>query len=200
MKICVWDTETTWFSTKGGDISQQPYIIQFAAITGELTDDGVYSELSRHDVLIKPPIAIPFGASQVNGIYDADVADKLPFDAHVTDILRVLNAADVVAGHNISYDEEILAYELERLGRMGEYAPVSTICTMKSSTDHCKLQGRGFSFKPPKLAELHRFLFNEYFEWAHDAMIDVEATMRCFLELVKRWVIQIETNNVMRLF
>lgn len=100
----------------------------------------------------------------MNGIYDADVADKLPFDAHVTDILRVLNAADVVAGHNISYDEEILAYELERIRRMGEYAPVSTVCTMKSSTDHCKLQGRGFSFKPPKLAELHRFLFNEYFE------------------------------------
>ncbi|MFZ2255604.1 MAG: hypothetical protein WAW59_03420 [Patescibacteria group bacterium] len=41
---------------------------------------------------------------------------------------------------------------------------MSTVCTMKSSTDHCKLQGRGFSFKPPKLAELHRFLFNEYFE------------------------------------
>jgi DNA polymerase III subunit epsilon len=82
----------------------------------------------------------------------------------VTDILRVLNAADIVSGHNISYDEEILAYELERLGRTGEYAPMSTVCTMKSSTDHCKLQGRGFSFKPPKLAELHRFLFNEYFE------------------------------------
>ncbi len=63
---------------------------------------------------------------------------------------------------------------------------MATVCTMKSSTDHCKLQGRGFSFKPPKLAELHRFLFGEYFEGAHDAMIDVEATMRCFLELVKR--------------
>ena len=34
----------------------------------------------------------------------------------------------------------------------------------------------------------------------YDAMVDVEATMRCFLELVKRDVIQIETNNVMRLF
>jgi hypothetical protein len=43
-------------------------------------------------------------------------------------------------------------------------------------------------------------LFGEYFEGAHDAMIDVEATMRCFLELAKRWVIQVETNNVMRLF
>jgi DNA polymerase-3 subunit epsilon len=200
MKICVWDTETTGFSTKWWDISQQPYIIQFAAIVGEFSADGGYTEIARHDILIKPPISIPFGASQVNGIYDATVADKEPFAVHAEEILRVLNSADIVSGHNISYDEEILGYELARLGRVWEYAPVSTICTMRSSTDHCQLQGRGFSYKPPKLAELHRFLFDEYFEWAHDAMVDVEATMRCFLELMKRGVIQIETNNVMRLF
>lgn len=84
--------------------------------------------------------------------------------AHIDEILRILNSVDVVSGHNISYDEEILSYELERLGRLGEYSPVSKICTMKSSTDHCKLQGRGFSYKPPKLVELHKFLFNEWFE------------------------------------
>ena len=200
MKICVWDTETTGFATKGWDITQQPYIIQFAAIVWELESDGTYTEISRHDMLIRPPISIPFGASQVNGIYDATVADKPPFAPHADEILKVLNSADIVSGHNISYDEEILSYELQRLGRVGEYAPMSTVCTMRSSTDHCQLQWRGFFYKPPKLAELHRFLFDEYFEWAHDAMIDVEATMRCFLELVKRWVIQVETNNVMRLF
>ena len=71
---------------------------------------------------------------------------------------------------------------------------------MKGSTDYCKLQGRGFSFKPPKLAELYKFLFDEWFEGAHDAMIDVEATMRSLLELIKRDVIVLETNSVMRLF
>ena len=71
---------------------------------------------------------------------------------------------------------------------------------MKSSTQYCKLQGRGMSFKPPKLAELHKFLFSEFFEGAHDAMMDVEATMRSFIELVKRGVIELETSNVMRLF
>ncbi len=67
--------------------------------------------------MIKPPISIPFGASQVNGIFDKDVADKLPMSAHMEDIIRILNRADFVAGHNIEYDEEILSYELERLGR-----------------------------------------------------------------------------------
>lgn len=115
-------------------------------------------------------------------------------------IIRVLNSADVVAGHNVSYDEEVLGYELDRLGRTGEYTPSQVICTMKESTEYCKLQGRGFSYKPPKLAELHRFLFEEWFEGAHDAMIDVEATMRSLIELIKRGVITIEKNSVMRLF
>jgi hypothetical protein len=59
MKITVWDTETTGFSTKGGDLSQQPYIVQFAAIEGEYID-GLYTELARHNILIKPDISIPF--------------------------------------------------------------------------------------------------------------------------------------------
>lgn len=149
---------------------------------------------------MKPPVSIPFASSQVHGIYDKDVSDKNPIGNHIDAIIRVLNKVDVVAGHNISFDEEILAYELARLGRVGEYTPSQVICTMKSSTDYCKLQGRGFAWKPPKLAELHKFLFDEWFEGAHDAMIDVEATMRSLIELMRRDVVHIEDNNVMRLF
>lgn len=199
MKITVWDTETTGFSTKGGDLSQQPHIIQFAAIESEYSD-GVYSEITRHNFLIKPPVSIPFWASQVNGIFDKDVADKNPIRDYMDDIIRVLNRADFLSWHNIEYDEEILSYELERLGRKGDYAPQKTLCTMRSSTDYCKLQWRGFSYKPPKLSELHRHLFGEYFEWAHDAINDVEATMRCLVELLNRKVIVPETSNLMRLF
>lgn len=114
--------------------------------------------------MIKPPIAIPFASSQVHGIYDKDVADKESMIAHMDAIIHVLNQSDVVAGHNISFDEEILGYELARLGRVGEYTPSQVVCTMRGSTDYCKLQGRGFAWKPPKLAELHKFLFEEWFE------------------------------------
>lgn len=165
MKICVWDTETTGFPVRDGKLEQQPYIIQFAAIIGEFdksTSD--YTELERHNILIKPPISIPFASSQVHGIYDKDVADKPFISDSIDAIIRVLNQAEVVAGHNVSFDEEILGYELARLGRAGEYTPAQVVCTMKGSTDYCKLQGRGFAWKPPKLAELHKFLFDEWFE------------------------------------
>jgi DNA polymerase III subunit epsilon len=199
MRITVWDTETTWFATKWGDLARQPYIIQFAAIEASY-DDGVYEEIARHDMLIRPPISIPFGASQVNGIYDKDVAECPSMSHFIEDIVQVLNRADIVSGHNIEYDEDILSYELERQGRKWDYSPRSTLCTMRRSTDYCKLQGRGFAFKPPKLSELHRHLFWEYFEGAHDAMVDVEATMRCLIELIDRKVVVPETTNVMTLF
>ena len=201
MRICVWDTETTGFSVKEWTLDQQPYIVQFAAIVGEYAPEtGEYKEIERHNILIKPRVSIPFAASQVHGIYDKDVADKPYIEAHIDTLVKVLNSADIVAGHNVSYDEEILSYELKRLRREGEYTPSQVLCTMKGSTEYCKLQGRGFSFKPPKLAELYKFLFDEWFEGAHDAMVDVEATTRSLLELIKRDVIVLEMNSVMRLF
>lgn len=200
MKICVWDTETTGFPVREWKLEQQPWIIQFAAIVWELHEDGTTTELERHDILIKPRVSIPFGASQVNGIYDKDVADKPYIEDSIDVIMKVLNGADIVVGHNISYDEEILGYELARLGRMGDYTPAQSICTMRSSTDYCKLPGRGFAWKAPKLSELHRLLFDEYFDGAHNALVDVEATARSFFELVKRGVIKIEDKVEMRLF
>lgn len=200
MKVCVFDTETTGFPVRDGGIEQQPYIVQFAAIVGEIDENKNYTELERYDFLIKPRISIPFSSSQVHGIYDKDVENAPYLEEKLDEIMKVLNGVDVVVGHNVSFDEEIVNYELARHGRTGDYTPASVICTMRSSTDYCKLQGRGVSFKPPRLAELHKFLFNEWFDGAHNAMIDVEATMRSFVELVKRDVIVLEESNVMRLF
>lgn len=200
MKICVFDTETTGLPVREGRLDQQPHIIQFAAIVGEIDENNNYQELERHDILIRPKVSIPFSASQVHGIYDKDVENAPYLEEEIEKIMKILNSADVVCGHNIAYDEEMIRYELERMGRVGEYTPAQVVCTMRSSTDYCKLVGRGFSFKPPKLAELHKFLFEEWFEGAHNAMIDVEATMRCFVELIKRGIITLEENSVMRLF
>ncbi|RYZ66419.1 MAG: PHP domain-containing protein, partial [Proteobacteria bacterium] len=46
--------------------------------------------------------------------------------------------------------------------------------------------GRGGKFKLPTLTELHQYLFNQPFAEAHNATADVEATTRCFFELLRR--------------
>ena len=200
MKAFVFDTETTGFSTKGGSLAEQPYIVQFAGIFGEISSENGFQEIDRVDILIKPRIPIPFGASQVHGIYDVDVEWAPYIEEVLPEILKYLNTADLVVGHNIEYDEQVIRDELARLGRPGEYQPMKSLCTMRSSTEYCKLQGRGFSFKAPRLGELYKHLFNEWFEWAHNAMVDVEATSKAFGELVKRKVIVLEESNLMRLF
>jgi DNA polymerase III epsilon subunit-like protein len=150
--------------------------------------------------MIKPKIPIPFGASQVHHIYDKDVENCPPIEAVIDRILHYLNTTPIIVGHNIEFDEDVVRGELARLHRKGDYQPIKTLCTMRGSTDYCKLMGRGFSYKPPKLNELYRHLFGEWFEGSHNAVNDVRATAVAFGELVKRGVIKLEETNVMRLF
>ncbi len=200
MKLFVFDTETTWFVERDGPIEVQPYIVQFSGILLELNEDKTLTEIDRIDAYVKPPISIPFGASQVHGIYDKDVQDKWTVGDQIELFLQYLNQADVVVGHNIEYDESVINYELQRLGRKGGYNPQKTLCTMKSSVDFCALPGRGIGYKFPKLNELYKKLFWEYFEWAHSAIYDVEATVRILEKLIQLEVIRMEENTLLRLF
>ena len=84
MKAFVFDTETTGFTVKGGTLAEQPYIIQFAGILGEISKEYGFVEIERIDQSVKPRISIPFAASQVNGIYDRDVVDA-PYIEEVID-------------------------------------------------------------------------------------------------------------------
>lgn len=202
MKILVFDTETTGFiNKKDPNLEAQPYIIQFAGILGELKD-GEYTEIERKNIFIKPPIAIPYGASQVHHIYDIDVKDAPNMADSHDEMMSFLSRADAIIGHNIEYDEDMIKLELKRLEKLHLYAPDQVICTMKTTVDFCAIQGNGMRFKYPKLGELHKKLFGEYFVGAHDAMVDVEATLKCFLELEKKWVLALENKQqeVMSLF
>ena len=200
MKLFVFDTETTGFVEREGPLEVQPYIVQFSGILLELQLDKTLKEIDRIDAFVKPPISIPFGASQVHGIYDKDVADKQTVAEQMDTFLSYLNRADMVVGHNIEYDESVINYEIQRLGRRGDYHPQKTLCTMKSTVDFCAIPGRGIGFKFPKLNELYKKLFGEYFEGAHSAIYDVEATVRALEKLLQMEVIQVQENTVMRLF
>ena len=69
-------------------------------------------------------------------------------------------------------------------------ADFPAIDTKDDATAYCAIPGgRGGGFKWPSLTELHTKLFGEAFAEAHNASADVEATARCFLELVRLKVI-----------
>lgn len=202
MKIFVFDTETTWFiNKKETDLEKQPQIVQFAWILWEL-HDGTFTEIKRVNIMVNPGKPIPFWASQVHHIYDIDVKDAPKIDEVMDEILEYINEPDVIVWHNIEYDESMVKLELKRLKQEYKYNPKQVICTMKTTVDFCAIQWNGARFKYPKLWELHKKLFDQYFVGAHDAMVDVEATTRSFVKLVNQGVIQLKENKneVMSLF
>ena len=205
MKIFVYDTETTWFiNKKETNLDLQPNIIQFAWILWELKN-WEFKEEKRINILINPKKPIPFGSSQVHHLYDIDVKNAPYIEDVIDEILWYINEPDITIWHNIEYDEDMLKLELKRLEKEYKYQPKQVVCTMNESTNFCKLAKKMLSspwYKRPKLWELHKKLFWEYFIWAHDAMTDVEATLRCFIELVKQDVIKLKESKeeIMSLF
>ena len=98
-----------------------------------------------------------------------------------------LNASCLV-GHNVEFDKHIVGAELLRIGDEDIISFMTSICTMMSSIDYCKIINH-YGYKYPKLQELYEKLFDEEFEDAHDASADVRATKRCFFELKRRNII-----------
>lgn len=202
LKIFVFDTETTWFiNKKESSLDMQPHIIQFAWIMWDL-ENWKFREEKRVDIYINPWISIPYASSLVHHIYDVDVKNKSLIEDNIEQILFYINTPDLIIWHNIEFDEDMLKLELKRLWREYDYNPKQTLCTMKNTVNFCAIKWNWERLKYPKLWELHKVLFWEYFSWAHNAIVDVENTMKCFLELVKKDVLKVEEKKevVMSLF
>ena len=202
MKIFVFDTETTWFiNKKESSLEVQPHIVQFAWILWEIKD-GKFVEEKKVNILINPKSPIPYAASQVHHIYDIDVKNAPYIEDLIEEIISYINDPDIIIWHNIEYDIDMIKLELKRLNIEYKFNPKQIICTMKTTVDYCALEWNWNRFKYPKLWELHKKVFWEYFIWAHDALVDVEATLRCFIELQKNKIIKIEEKKqeIMSLF
>jgi len=78
--------------------------------------------------------------------------------------------------------------ELLRKDVPRSFESTKKLCAMKSSTEYCKIPGLN-GYKWPTLCELHIKLFGEDFEDAHDAIVDISITKKCFWELRNRGII-----------
>lgn len=187
MKIIVFDTETTGFPTPGQPLEKQPYLCQFAAIILEYNPQNkTIIELSRTDLLIKPPIAIPAESTNVHGITDSMVANQKNFVEQAAIILSLFKQSDIAIAHNLIFDQQLIEFELERAGLDKTFLPAQIYDSMKETKALCKLPGRNGNYKLPRLMELHQFLVGQPFQEAHNAMKDVEALARCVKVLLEQ--------------
>lgn len=184
----IFDTETTGlprnWSAPLNDLDNWPRVIQIA---WQLHDvDGALIEAK--DYLIQPRgFNIPFKAQDIHGIStDLALRDGLLLEEVIQKFVNVLARTKFLIGHNLKFDTNVLGAEFIRAGINPKLLemPVLDTCTPRSA-QVTKIKGRGNSFKIPKLSELHIKLFGEEFKEAHNATADVEASARCFWELVR---------------
>lgn len=185
-----FDTETTGLPLRWNapvtDVENWPRLVQLAWIICDEQGNLIQSQ----DALVQPDgFVIPIEATRVHGITTVIAKEKgLPIQVVMEQFAEQVDNASALVGHNISFDECIVGAEFERLRMMTSLFLKPKYCTMKSSTEYCKLPGKK-GFKSPRLAELHQVLFGTGFDNAHNALADVEATVRCFWELKKKGVI-----------
>lgn len=185
----IFDTETTGLPKRWDapitDTDNWPRCIQIAW----QLHDQFGNCLEHKDFLVRPDgFDIPFDAEKVHGI-STQLAEQKGKPLH--DVLEqfneVLEKTKFVVGQNVGFDINIVGAEFVRLNIENKLQelPVLDTCT-EHTANLCKIPGGRYGkFKLPTLTELHEFLFNQPFAEAHNATADVDATARCFFELIR---------------
>src|SRR5690554_2533627 len=186
----IFDTETTGLPRNWNapitDTDNWPRCIQIA---WQLHDENG-KLIENQDYLVKPDgFNIPFDSERIHGISTELALEQGISLQEVLEKFNIaLSKAKFVVGQNVGFDLNVMGCEFHRMGVPTDLneKPVLDTCT-EVTAELIKLPGgRGGRYKLPTLTELHQYLFGIPFSEAHNATADVEATTRCFLELIRK--------------
>lgn len=186
----IFDTETTGlprnFNAPITDTDNWPRAVQIA---WQLHDE-LGELIEAKDFLIQPDgYDIPRDAERIHGISTQLAQEQgIELGDAMNEFLLALEKAQFIVGQNLKFDVNVVGCELHRLGIENDLQtkPLLDTCTEKTAELLQLPGGRGGKFKLPTLTELHNYLFGIGFGEAHNATADVEATTRCFFELIRR--------------
>jgi len=186
----IFDTETTGLPKRWDapitDTDNWPRCIQIAW----QLHDAMGNCIEHQDYLVKPDgFNIPYDAEKIHGI-STELAQEQ--GVSLSEVLEKFNIAlsktKFVVGQNVKFDLNIMGAEFVRqdVANQLQELPILDTCT-EHTANLCQISGGRYGkFKLPTLTELHQYLFSTPFAEAHNATADVEATTRCFLELIRR--------------
>ncbi|QRM88339.1 DNA polymerase III subunit alpha [Lacinutrix sp. WUR7] len=196
----IFDTETTGLPKRWDapitDTDNWPRCIQIAW----QLHDAMGNCIESQDYLVQPEgFNIPYDAEKIHGI-STELAQEqgVPLVEVLEKFKVALGKTKFVVGQNVKFDLNIMGAEFVR----GDVAnPLQELPVLDTCTEHtaslCELPGGRYGkFKLPTLTELHQFLFDAPFGEAHNATADVEATTRCFFELIRREEYTLEQLDV----
>lgn len=190
----VYDTETTGLPGKKASFRDDdyPHLVQIAWIvvnelTGKIVDEVQY--------IIKPDgWTIPKEAEEVHRISTRRAkTEGKPLITVLNSFNVSLQKVNKIVAHNEAFDRGILQSSFYRAKMATTYSKKVIQCTMQSTykwvnAPHTKENLEKWPFLKNKIKwcnmqELHTKLFSEGFEEAHDALVDVKALAKCYLEL-----------------
>lgn len=177
MKAVLFDTETTGLiSNRTLPLSKQPSIIEFYGCFADLEKRKIQHDFS---CLIKPPKPIDEEITKITTITNDDLKDMETIEFVGDSIFKYLQDAPILIAHNATFDKEMIELEAERLGRKIKWPKI--ICTIEQT-----IAMKGYRLS---LNELHQTLFGAPFAGAHRAKVDVQALLKCCVELYKRGIL-----------
>ena len=171
-----------------------PNIVQLAWIVASMEPNGKkYDIVQSCNFTIRPDgYTIPEEASNIHGITQEKANDRGYKLKYVLTILQqvIQKYHPILVCHNIKFDYNVLMSAYYHNNIKNTLRDVTKICTMVNTRSYCNIPSKYYNGpKNPKLSELVYTLFQTSMEdqhkgpGAHDAMVDVTWTMRCFFEL-----------------
>lgn len=170
--MMVLDTETTDFT---GDI------IQLAWIIYDLETNKI---IKKSNIFVKDRIPTLKSQSVHNISLNKLRTDGVEFYQLMTEFVKDLEYINTIVGHNISFDLRMIINNLRKFN----------INIINGETkNHISNIFDGYNIECTKklsggksLEKLFFELFGEKFLGAHDAMVDVESTLACYIQLIKQ--------------
>lgn len=149
-------------------------VLQSALWIVDLNQDGTYHVHDQDLMLLNPGMEIHPEASKVHGYYAHQLLDELPWEPYLAEQFQTVNEMklDAVIGYNsATFDNRIAC-------RVG-FQPPKSIDLMKAArklkTEH--------KWPSAKLTAFYEHLMGQPMNGAHDASVDVDATLKCIKPL-----------------
>jgi DNA polymerase-3 subunit epsilon len=201
MKVLVFDTETTGLPTEKNpsitELDKWPHIVQLSYILYDMDENKILTMVD--DIIrIADTVNLTEESVAIHGITrDRCEQEGITMNMALIKFNITLKRADVIVGHNLSFDKRLIMVECNRnniwQNFTTKYSKKAEYCTMKNTVDICKLEKKttsidtGFSspYKYPRLGELYCHLFKcESPKGVHNSIVDVIICLRCYVKLM----------------
>jgi DNA polymerase III epsilon subunit-like protein len=197
MKLLVFDTETSGLPEEKGQslyaTHKWPYIMQLSYI---FYDDSSNQVIELYDSLVKLDNSILLSEDSIaihNITREMANNSGKPIKIVLSSFINALMSADIIIGHNIQFDMNIIRVECIRnnikfnFNMNKENKPIIHYCTMKkgkyiTNIELTSTNGAKY-IKNPKLIELYKHYFNEEVNGLHNALTDVLVCFRCYYKM-----------------